>query len=940
MKYFLLVLLSMQFAWAIDLPINLIDFQQNPSSIEWQQIQTEHFQLIFPKDISDDAQRVAHLLEKAYPYVSRSQEVMPPKISLVLQNQTTISNAFVTLAPRRSEFFITPSIDPELTNTEWLKTLSIHEFRHVVQFQKSRRGFNKFLQIILGEVGQAVGIGLTVPPWYLEGDAVGVETALTRGGRGRLPLFERDLRAILLSGRMDPYDKTHMGSYKDYLPNHYVYGYFHTSYLRNTYGDLFLSKIFNQSAETSYNPISFYNAIDKLSQKTFEDNFSNLMHELVQEWKKKQEELKPTPYIVQNLKTRYGWSNYLYPQVTNDKKMFALKNGLSFINQFVLIDGKEEKRLFYPGPLMNEYPYKVRNDRFAFVEYEFDPRWGVRDYARLKVYDIKRDEFVLDKRKTKLRLAVLNPSGDKILATEWDENQEQYIVVMDINGSVFNRISYPKEEVITSLDWLNAETAVLVTKNRNDLKSLVEYSLINHQKKVLVNDTLNNLGFVTAEEGHILIESPQSGIDNIFLFENGKLNQLTSSRLGAYAPTLKDDQLYYNEYTVDGMDLAKKDLHWKSEQKSDNSFFPYFEKFATHENFKSLEEDYKKQDVYQIERYSQFKHAFNLHSWILLAPPLSNTVTVQGFSRDILNKFTLTAGAEYNLNEKSTTAFTSAIWSHWYPVFDLAAAYGNRRQNIIKGGKTQTNRWEETSANLGASIPWKKISGRFVHNLKFRGFSKIIKVTDKVSNDRSELTYGAMHSPGANLDYTLFSRTARRDIYPNLGFAFFGHVEEGKNIQGPNQRGAIQSIDTRYYLPGVWYHHSFFHQFAYERQNNKFYQYSSRIFYPRGTNNVFLPEFTKYSANYTMPFFYPDWSWSRYIYLKRVYGNLFYDELNGRDHSFNYKAASTGWEVIFETHFLRLFFPISWGVRGNYVLNGLGNKQSYELFLSSIAGQF
>jgi hypothetical protein len=189
--FFFLVISSFLQASVIEAPLIQVDFQQNPDSLKWKKIDTLHFEIIFPHEVEAKAQKVAHLLEAAYPLVSRGLEVLPKKISLILQNQSTISNGFVTLAPRRSEWYLTPAVDPELTNTEWMKTLAVHEFRHVVQFQKSRQGVNRVFEIFLGEIGQALGIGLSMPPWFLEGDAVGIETALTKGGRGRLPLFER-----------------------------------------------------------------------------------------------------------------------------------------------------------------------------------------------------------------------------------------------------------------------------------------------------------------------------------------------------------------------------------------------------------------------------------------------------------------------------------------------------------------------------------------------------------------------------------------------------------------------------------------------------------------------------------------------------------------------------------------------------------------------------
>lgn len=942
MKFlFFFLFITQAFAQIIDAPPVTVDYQQNPSDIEWRHIVTENFDIIFPDDIEDEAQRVANLLEKAYPFVTRSLEVKPPRIPLILQNQSVQANGFVTLAPRRSEWFATPSVDPELTNTEWLKTLSIHEFRHVVQFQKTRRGFNKALEIILGQIGQALGLGLTLPPWFLEGDAVGMETALTKGGRGRLPLFERDLRTLLLSGKKFNYDKTHLGSYEDYIPNHYVFGYFYTSYLRNEYGDLFLSRLANDSAETSYNPLSFYNATERLTGEKFETFYENVMKELITEWKKRSDLLSPTPYEVRNLGKRYGWTNYFFPQATPDGRIFALKKGLSFIDRFVLLDGKNEETLFYPGILQNEYPYKVREGKVAFVEWEFDPRWGYRDFSRIRVYDLKKRKFSLDKRKTKGRLAVLDHDGERVIYIDWDESQGQSIVLLNRKGKEVLRIPYAKETVITSIDWLNKNEIVFVTKDRNDLKAMMRMDLNSLKETELLEKDVTNIGHLAVEDGHIFYESPKSGIDNIWLLTSEGPRQITSALFGSYAPELQNGKLIYNDYTVQGMNVAQKASAWEEEQKSQDSFYPIYEKFSKTENFWALESDLSKTaKPYEVKKYSQVKNAVNLHSWVILAPPLSNTVTLMGLSRDVLNKFTLIAGGEYNLNEQTTQGFVTATWSHYYPVFDLRGGYGNRRQDLRIGGQEFENKWEEGTFEGGVQIPWRFIQGRFIHTFTARAFSRLIKVTNKISSDRTDVNDGALFSPGGEFSYSFYSRLARRDINPSWAFFLNARSEEGKDITGDDLKGSLQSIDGRFYLPGLWYHHSFYHQVAYERQRDDSYQYSSLLLYPRGTRSIFLEELTKYSANYMAPLFYPDWNLSRYFYLKRVTLNLFYDELHGRIRSAEYKAASTGWETILEMNFVRIFIPISIGLRGSYVLDGFEKDNNYEVFLASSLATF
>ena len=941
-SWILLALLWTTLAGAdvIEAPVNLIDFEQNPSKIEWSKIDTEHFELIFPEGLGPQAQRAAHLLEKAYPAVSRSQGTLPPRIALVLQNQSTQSNGFVTLAPRRSEWYVTPAIDPVLTNTEWLKTLSIHEFRHVVQFHKARQGFGRALYIVLGEIGQAVGLGFTMPPWYLEGDAVGMETALTKGGRGRLPLFERDLRTLLLSGKKWDYDKAHLGSYKDYVPNHYVYGYFFTSLLRNQRGDKFLEHIADDAAERSYNPLAFYGSYRRLTSEKFESFYRRSIKELITMWQDKLNQISPTPYVVQNLHRRPGWTNYYYPQLLADGSIFALKYGLSHIQEFVKIKGREESSLFYPAPLSNEYPFKVRSGRVAYLESELDPRLGYRDYMRLRVKDVESREDVLDLRQTKARLAVLNHRADRVLMSEWDEKQRQSIVVTTISDLSQLRLPYPSSRVITSLDWLSDSEIVMVVKDENDLKSLVKFNLESGTETNLVDPSLTNLGFVSVSEGKVFIESPESGIDNIFLVTESSRTQLTSSRFGAYAPVLAGGKLLYNDYSAEGMNIVSKELPWDQAQKSQDSFAPVYEKFAQSEDFAQLEASYAEKTDYPVTRYSQVKNSLNPHSWIILAPPLSNTVVLQAYSRDILNKFALSGGAAFNLNERTTQGFVSAAWSHYYPVFDLRAAYGSRRQDLRINGREIDNKWEEGVAEAGVQVPWTKLYGRFTQNFTLRAFSKVIKVTNDKRVDPSEVRNGALFSPGAEFSYSLLSRLARRDIYSRWGLRLVGHFEEGHNIEGESQRGSIASLDGRAYLPGLYDHHSFFHQFSYEKQNENAYQYASFIYYPRGTRSVFLDELVKYSANYTLPVWYADVHWSSYVYLKRLMLNLFYDELHGNFRGLQYHTASAGWEVLFETNFLRIFLPITFGVRGSYVMDGFKRDNNYEFFLQQALGVF
>src|SRR5690606_2627008 len=198
-------------------------------------------------------------------------------------------------------------------------------------------------------------------------------------------------------------------------------------------------------------------AVERITNKNFDELFKTVMQDLFLEWKARSEELKLTPYEVMNLKPRKGWTNYSYPQVLENGEILTLKRGLGNVAEFILLDGKKEESLFYPTSLQDFYPFQVRGGRFAFFEVEIDSRWGFRDFSKLKIYDLNKEEMIYSQGEMKGRLAVLNSEGSRVLYVSWNENQKQEFIVQDLEGKVLHRIDMGNEGVITSLDWMGDE---------------------------------------------------------------------------------------------------------------------------------------------------------------------------------------------------------------------------------------------------------------------------------------------------------------------------------------------------------------------------------------------------------------------------------------------------------------------------------------------------
>src|SRR5690606_17567005 len=83
----------------------LINTDQAPPSVKWDQINDHDFNLIYPTELYEEAQRTANILKNKIQYLSSELGIKPRKIDIILQNRNVEGNGYVQLAPRKSEFY-------------------------------------------------------------------------------------------------------------------------------------------------------------------------------------------------------------------------------------------------------------------------------------------------------------------------------------------------------------------------------------------------------------------------------------------------------------------------------------------------------------------------------------------------------------------------------------------------------------------------------------------------------------------------------------------------------------------------------------------------------------------------------------------------------------------------------------------------------------------
>jgi Tol biopolymer transport system component len=164
---------------------------------DWHQIESEHFRVVFPKELSARAERVAQLYEEAHRDLKTDLRWEPWwRVNVLLLDNTDAANGMTTPISRFGMLLYLTSPDTFSSidlYDDWLKLLIYHEYTHFLNMDATR-SFYTPLRYLLGDV---ILPNSALPPWMLEGYAVYQETKHTSAGRGRSPYWDGILRSAV-----------------------------------------------------------------------------------------------------------------------------------------------------------------------------------------------------------------------------------------------------------------------------------------------------------------------------------------------------------------------------------------------------------------------------------------------------------------------------------------------------------------------------------------------------------------------------------------------------------------------------------------------------------------------------------------------------------------------------------------------------------------------
>ena len=647
----------------------------NPSHLKWRQIHTDKVQVIFPQGLEKQGQRVANTVHYLWDNNTQSIGNNPKKVSILLQNQTTVPNGFVTVGPFRSEFFMTPPQFNFNGTADWLDMLTIHEYRHIQQFANSRKGITWLAKNTLGSWAWGGVTGTALPRWYFEGDAVVTETSLSKAGRGRLPEFDMEYRALVLDSHTYGYEKASAGSLKDYVPNFYNLGYYMIAYGRNHYGRDLWSGVMSDAVKYKGLFFPFSRSLKRRVGLRTPEMYREVIKELDSSWKAKYENLKLTPSKKINRKPKKTVTNYTLPQYLSDDPytIIAEKQGFDQIRKVYTIDQNgREKFLFAPGNYSSRNASLSTNGALiCWAEWTYHPRWGNKNYSIIKVYDLRTKRKRKLTSKSRYFSPVINQAGNQIAAIEVTEDLQYSLVILNLfDGSVVQKFSNPENIFLSMPRWSEDDLTIISVAQQGESNWIQKTDVASGSNVQLGEKTTFQLTNPFERGGVIYFSGAYTGVNNIFALkkDDPNLYQVTSVKLGAFQPSVSFDgnRLIYSEFTRVGYDIAETEIDpdtWKIyDTASEKSSITYFETSAEQEGGSIIEK--VPNESFDVKKYNKWSGLINPHS--LLPTVFPPTYGVRLLSDNKFSTLSAQLGAFFNTNENEFTYTADLSYAEFF----------------------------------------------------------------------------------------------------------------------------------------------------------------------------------------------------------------------------------------------------------------------------------
>ncbi|RYF91883.1 MAG: hypothetical protein EOO03_00230 [Chitinophagaceae bacterium] len=896
----------------------------HPTGISWQQINNKHQRIIFPAGLDSQAKRVHHiavLLESLQPFSLGNAH---RKWSTVLLNQTTQSNAYVRLAPVMSEFYMNPGQDNfSLGSLRWDDNLVIHEQRHMHQFANFNKGLTRVFSFLLGQEGQLLANGITIPDYFFEGDAVWQETVLSKQGRGRMPAFYNGLKALWLSKKNYSWMQLRNGSLRNYVPDRYELGYPLIAYGYEKHGADFWRNVTGDAVRFKGLFYAYNRAVQKNSGISYKD-FTQKALEYFKE--------KTLPSLQQNEQATFitpieknNVVDYLYPAFVSPDSILITRKAYNEVSAFYLLTANKEKKLRVKDVVADEY-FSYKNGKIVYAAISSDARRANRDYSDIRLVDIYTGGQVRLTHKARYFSPALSDDAAEIIAVSVNTDGSNNLHRLEAgNGRLLQVVPNPNNFYFTQTQFLSNNQAVSAVRNSSGQMALVTVDLQTGNTQNLTPFTYDVLGYPAVKEDTVYFSMMQSmpqqngevPADKIFAvsLSTGKMVQLTNNINGYYAPAVSNSgALVASAFSINGHRLVLP--HRSSMAELAAASMQEIAPLGVDTTLQELLLDPAlNNELAPVKKYRKAFQLFNFHS---ARPYLSaDEYGYDFYGNNVLSTFENSISYRYNRNERSSSAGYNLTYAALFPYLTAGVGY-NFNRNIDTAFGQGIN-FNSAKANLGFYVPLRFVGGRTVKQLSF-GAGYNLEQLPYIGIGKNVFDNMSFKYANSFLSFSNVSRQAIQHINPRWAQVFslnykkaFNFFETGKFVG-----------NTALYFPGISKNHSLVLNAAWQKRDSLPDFFSNNFSYSRGYESLNTRQMYTLCANYHFPLLYPDWGVGNIFFIQRIRANAFFDYSNARARVNGLLTdiinRSTGGEIYFDAKIWNAL-PASIGIRYSHLLD-------------------
>ncbi|MDR9419242.1 hypothetical protein [Gracilimonas sp.] len=442
LKLFVILLISLLPMAALGQIYNSMTINR-PGGLNWQEIKTDHFRIIFPDGEDSLAYRSAAILESHYAKTSSLTGGTLKNFPVILNNYNDLSNGFVSSINFRSEIDLAPfkgkGMNPQ--TGDWLEMVLPHELVHATHFniqipmEGKKVSIPDLVSLFSPDLARTFH---GFPPVGLhEGLAVYYETesVAPMGGRGNYTFSTNRFNANFASDDRWSMGQTLIPSdYTQPFNRHYIAGYSFVNWLHDEYGEEISKEAIRYHYHNFYLGYGF-----ALRQKT--GKWPGQLYALYEEDMAAEEENRQSEITANTtqkskiIDTPYDGEEVHAPKWINEDEILfygSYYNGrLGF---YKYNTATQNFSLVKETFGVSDFNYEIDDEgNLLYSAYRINPKFSGVFNAEVRTLDIESGD--VDTITDEIRVYAPNSNGEKVIAIQTDGSNGNIVEILP-NGEV------------------------------------------------------------------------------------------------------------------------------------------------------------------------------------------------------------------------------------------------------------------------------------------------------------------------------------------------------------------------------------------------------------------------------------------------------------------------------------------------------------------------